>query len=410
MSVTNNIAESVKSALNDQAIVDVHTHVYDPPLGSLLLWGIDELLTYHYLVAEVCRARPDMKYDAFWAMSKQQQADLIWDELFVKRSPISEACRGVLTVIQKLGLDCNCSNLSAIRDYFSAQTVEGYVDTVFKLANVKSVYMTNDPLDTNEAPIWKQGFERDPRFLGVLRLDTALKDWPQPVEPLKAMGYNVDSSLSESTISEVRRFLNDWITILDAKYMAISLAPDFTYPDPSSSLTTLMSKAVYPTARERGIPSAMMIGVNKAVNPALGDAGDSLGKMDIRTLERIATDFSDVKFLITLLSRENQHELAVTARKFGNILPFGCWWFLNNPSIIDEMTSERIELLGTSFIPQHSDARVLDQLIYKWTHSRKSVGKVLTRKYEDIAKTGWKVTDEAIRRDIAAMLGGGLME
>ena len=34
----------------------------------------------------------------------------------------------------------------------------------------------------------------------------------------------------------------------------------------------------------------------------------------------------------------------------------------------------RIELLGTSFIPQHSDARVLDQLIYKWDHSRQIIG------------------------------------
>ena len=39
----------------------------------------------------------------------------------------------------------------------------------------------------------------------------------------------------------------------------------------------------------------------------------------------------------------------------------GCWWFVNNPSLIDEITRMRMELLGTSFIPQHSDARILDQ-------------------------------------------------
>ena len=26
------------------------------------------------------------------------------------------------------------------------------------------------------------------------------------------------------------------------------------------------------------------------------------------------------------------------ARKFANLMPFGCWWFLNNPSIIAEIT------------------------------------------------------------------------
>jgi hypothetical protein len=71
-----------------------------------------------------------------------------------------------------------------------------------------------------------------------------------------------------------------------------------------------------------------------------------------------------------VLSRENQHELCVYARKFNNLMPFGCWWFLNNPSIVEEITRERIELLGASFIPQHSDARVLEQVIYKWRNTR----------------------------------------
>ena len=111
-----------------------------------------------------------------------------------------------------------------------------------------------------------------------------------------------------------------------------------------------------------------------------------------------------------MLSRENQHELAVAARKFRNLMIFGCWWFLNIPTIINEMTRMRIELLGTSFIPQHSDARVLDQLIYKWDHSRKMIADILTDKYADIAATGWHVTRDEINRDIADLFGLNFME
>ena len=89
------------------------------------------------------------------------------------------------------------------------------------------------------------------------------------------------------------------------------------------------------------------------------------------------------------------------------MIPFGCWWFLNNPSIIQEVTSERLELLGTSFIPQHSDARILDQLLYKWTHSVNTLTPVLTRKYEDLRDAGWPLTEADITRDIAQMFGGG---
>jgi len=41
--------------------------------------------------------------------------------------------------------------------------------------------------------------------------------------------------------------------------------------------------------------------------------------------------FPNYRFFVTMLARENQHELTVAARKFGNLMPFGCWWFLNNP-------------------------------------------------------------------------------
>ena len=33
-------------------VYDIHTHLYAPAFGDLLLWGIDDLLVYHYLVAE----------------------------------------------------------------------------------------------------------------------------------------------------------------------------------------------------------------------------------------------------------------------------------------------------------------------------------------------------------------------
>ena len=105
-----------------------------------------------------------------------------------------------------------------------------------------------------------------------------------------------------------------------------------------------------------------------------------------------------------MLARENQHELCVAARKFGNLMVFGCWWFLNNPCLIEEIDRMRIELLGTSFIPQHSDARVLDQLLYKWDHSRKIIGKVLIDKYDDLADTGWSVNQAEIERDVRLLV------
>jgi hypothetical protein len=64
----------------------------------------------------------------------------------------------------------------------------------------------------------------------------------------------------------------------------------------------------------------------------------------------------------------------------------------------------RLELLGLSVVPQHSDARVLEQLLYKWSHSRRILGAVLADKYADLVETGWNVTDSEIQRDVRRLL------
>ena len=99
-----------------------------------------------------------------------------------------------------------------------------------------------------------------------------------------------------------------------------------------------------------------------------------------------------------------EHELCVLARKFRNLMVFGCWWFMNNPSLIEETTRMRIEMLGPGFIPQHSDARILEQVVYKWDHSRRTIALVLADKYGDLLETGWRVGEEEIERDVKALL------
>ena len=402
------IAEAVNQAFQDHAIVDIHTHLYPPTMGDMYLAGPDELVTYHYLKAECSRNLPDgVSVEEFNTMPKPQQADIIWQQLFVgDSSPIAEAQIGVVTVMSTLGLNPRAKDLSEFRALYASMSREEYVNMVFEKSGVGCVYMTNDPLDPTEGPMWQNNVKIDPRFKAVLRLDSALMNWPAPVEKLKALGYEVETKLSEKTYTELRRYLTDWCAKMNARYMAISLPPDFTYPSEDTT-SQLMAHVVYPTAQKLNIPSAMMVGVTRQVNPALRDGGDSLGKWDISNLERIARDWPGVNFLITLLSRENQHELCVTGRKFPNVHPFGCWWFLNNPSIIREITQERIELLGTSFVPQHSDARILDQLLYKWTHSIKVIAPVFTEKYTLLREAGWPLTQQDIKRDIANMFGGG---
>jgi hypothetical protein len=181
--------------------------------------------------------------------------------------------------------------------------------------------------------------------------------------------------------------------------MAVSLEDTFRFPDESVT-NKILKEAVLPSCEEVGLPMSLMIGVRRQVNPAIRLAGDAVGRADLRAVENLCRSFPANRFLVSLLSRENQHELCVYARKFSNLMPFGCWWFMNNGSIVEEITRERIEMLGTSFIPQHSDARVLEQVIYKWRNTRVILAKILADTYRSLTADGRSVTRLDIQRDV----------
>jgi len=411
------LQQTVERALTEQPTTDLHTHVFAPGFGhcgdgtgkGLLLWGIDELVIYHYLIAEVFRVVPatELAYERFWSMSKAEQADHIWQHLFVDRTPISEAARGVLTTLRRLGLDPNERTLEPYRKWFAQIEPDDYIDKVMDLSNVDRIVMTNEVFNDHEHQLWLDNprIGADSRFEAVLRIDMLLRDWPNAVTKLSSWGYDVSQSLSQHTLDEVKRFLDEWIDRMGAIYVATSFAPSFRYPDPEHpEIEALVDHALMPVLQEKGLPWALMIGSQIGANPALKSAGDVTGKADVQSLVNLCHRHPGNRFLVTMLSRENQHEFCVVARKFGNLLPFGCWWFLNNPTLVSEITRMRFELLGTTFVPQHSDARILDQLIYKWDHSRDLIGRVMVEKYADVIDAGFEVTESHIRDDVRRLM------
>jgi hypothetical protein len=398
------LKRNVEDAVQRTPVIDVHTHLQPASFGNLCLWGIDELVNYHYLVAELFRSS-SVTPQQFWALTKPQQADLIWDTLFVKNTPLSEATAGVVAVMTKLGLDPCQPDLKQAREYFAAATIEQYIDRVLELANVSELVMTNDPFNPAERTLWEQDKPCPANFHRALRMDPILNDWNGACAVMAAAGYNTGTQVTPQAATEARRFLDHWIARLRPVYLAASLPYTFTYPD-ATPRTELIRQVVMPTCRAHDIPFALMYGVSKQVNPALRDAGDSVGRGDTAVVEHLCAEYPDVRFLCTMLARENQHALCVAARKFSNLMPFGCWWFLNNPSIVHEMTAERLELLGATVIPQHSDARILDQLIYKWAHSRRSIAPALCESYSRLIADGYRLTREQIDRDVQRMFSG----
>ncbi len=384
-------------------ITDMHTHLFPPSFKSLQMSGADNVLTYHYLIAESMRVGR-ISYESFFSMDLKAQAEFIWERLFQTITPLSEAASGVAQIAQMMGVHLRRDGLSGLREALTADADDAYVDKVLSLAGVEHLVMTNDPFSDEEQSYWKSGAPLHPRFHAALRLDPLVNTFEDVIPLLVKQGYSVTSRLTDETVSQVRRFLEDCVERIHPLYVAFSASDTFEFGEEDSG-SQLLRRVVLPLCEERRLPLALMIGAKRRVNPGLQSAGDSTGKASIQPVERLCREYPNNKFLVSLLSRENQHELAVTARKFDNLMPFGCWWFLNTESLIDEITRMRLELLGPTFVAQHSDARVLEHVLYKWQLSRKVIADVLSDKYEALSKRGWPVTRADVERDVAALFG-----
>lgn len=428
---------------------------------SILLFIVssDPSLSQHYLVAEYFITAPASMVPAdFYALTKREQADLIWKALFVDRSPLSEACRGVLTTLQELGLEKEIveRDLDGIRRFYQKYRDDGvtgaesFCERAFANAGLEYAVMTNIPFESKEAQYWRpEKVMYSKRYRSALRVDPLLAgDKPVIEAALKASGY-------DCTLEGARQYLRDWCDTMKPEYMMASTPHDFvlregtiegsmkktglneqamsqpgafadagsieqmancdTAEDGSPSIidenSDFLSEVLMKVCEERDLPVALKIGARRGLNPSLQAAGDGMVAFaDAGVLARLCTRFPKVRFLATFLSRNNQHEACVLANKFRNLHIYGCWWYCNNPSIIREITKMRVEMLGTAFTVQHSDARVVDQLVYKWSHARSIVAQVLTEEYSKAIESGWQPSRAEIRRDVRRLFRGSYEE
>src|SRR5258706_1092243 len=68
------ISPAVEDVLAATPFIDIHTHLFAPSFGKLGLWGIDELITYHYLEAEFFRSS-HTKPEQYFALPKDRSEE-----------------------------------------------------------------------------------------------------------------------------------------------------------------------------------------------------------------------------------------------------------------------------------------------------------------------------------------------
>jgi hypothetical protein len=369
---------------NKLKIIDFHTHIFPSAFNDYYLDGIENILNYHYLHAEYLKLNK-LSPKEFFSLSSHRRAKKIWNELFLKRIPFSEATKGVITILNSFNISSDLKYKDICIEFSKVKSKE-YLKKVYKLSNVSKVVMTNDIFDVDEIKFY-DSIDKE-NFYTSIRLDSYFT-----LESKKIEFNNIVYDLKK----DISKYLLDLTNKLKPLYFAISVDEKFSIKD---KRYIFLEKYIFSIAKQYNIPISLMIGVKRGVNKEYKLAGDAVVKYDISNLEEILLENKDVRFCVTMLSRENQYELTVLSRKFQNLMLFGNWWFLNSDIFINEITRMRMNLLGTSFVPQHSDARVLEHLIYKWKHTNKIFIDILFDYFKSLMDNNYNLTEELIETTI----------
>ena len=387
-----NLREELNKIINNTEIFDIHTHLFPSSFKTYYLSGIEEVLNYHYLIAELLTST-NITPNAFYDLNNKDRAKKIWEELFIKQTPISEACKGVLTILSSFEIDYSSKSFDQINtEYLELHLSD---QDILNRSKISNLVMTNNPFDLEEWKLFEKKDWNSDVYLASLRLDDILLD---PNKCIQTAKNKIQDNLNERDL--IIKYLDTAYEQSNPVYAAISLNKD--------QLSTLIENKIFSYIFEwlklKNLPLSLLLGVKRHVNKEFLLAGDGIDRVDLSYLSKLCNKYPKNKFLCSCLSLNDQHELTVLGRKHSNMRIFGFWWFMNQPTLIEMIMNLRIELLGFNFIPQHSDARVTDQLIYKWSHFKVILNKILFSHYSELVLRGFKISEEKIITDVNKLL------
>jgi glucuronate isomerase len=355
-------------------LLDPHSHI-DPFAPAAR--GLDDILGYHYYTELAHSAgmgheplRPDVD------PRERCRAILSYMDRFDNTAQYAWFVEIVHTF---LGLEIeHVTAAGTDRLFDTAASVFSRPDwesEVFRRSNLEKIFLTNNFDDRLD------GFDTS-KYVPCLRTDDLVFNLNKPEVKnrlAKTTGIEVGdgATLRKSLGSLFERF-----TKAGAKACAISLPPDFS-PKPSSTFWLLAE-----FCHEFCLPFDLMIGVNRRVYEKGVFQGQDL--FDQRTsliqYRELFNAFPDVRFCISVLTSNQNQELASYAWIFPNVVTSGHWWYSNIPAYIEPDLRARLNAVPkTKQIGYYSDAYKLEFVLPKFNMYRCALATVLA---EDFVKPG----------------------
>ena len=278
-------------------------------MDDYFLEGIDNILTYHYLITEYLSSS-GVDPEIFLKSNKSSQAEVIWTYLFVSNTPMSEACKGVATILNFFQI--NWANLSYSELVSQYNDLKLTHEEIFSKLNIYQVAIICDPTDDEWKLFEKDDWDRN-LYKSTLRLDNLLFDQSKRYQCFNNYGITNSDSIDDS-IQEGEFFLKLLDRLWDQSefvYAAISLSePQLIF---LKNMPIFYHYTLSWLAKKK-IPLALMYGVKRQVNPKLGLGGDGFGLSGLEPLEDMLRK-TDNLFLLTTLDSLLAQQTSILAKK-----------------------------------------------------------------------------------------------
>ncbi|RLS60192.1 MAG: amidohydrolase [Planctomycetota bacterium] len=413
--LADNTSKEIYEALIAIPILDPHSHINPHAAASK---SLEDILGYHYYTELAHSCGMDKKFLAPEVPGQDKVREII---RHMNQFDNTAQYSWFLEIAQTF-LDFKGDRiLPKDTDYLwnTAQkkmSDPSWETQVLKISNLEKIFLTNDfddPLD---------GFNTS-FYIPCLRTDELVFHFPRNnvrnrLEKISGINPGNASELTKAFHTLFKHF-----TQKGARACAISLPPDFSPAKVSDAALDLCFKSsdfdsptwkngvfwkLAEACNEWKLPFDLMIGVNRNVYQEGVFQGKDLYDQRTSLIQYapLFNSFPTVTFCVSVLTSNQNQELASYSWIFPNVVTHGHWWYSNIPTHIEQDTRARLQAVPkTKQIGYYSDMYKLEFGLPKFNMYRKILSNILSK---DFVQTKRSSINEAV--DLGKLLLRGNSE
>ncbi|MEM3713098.1 MAG: glucuronate isomerase [Thermoproteota archaeon] len=350
------LCDKVYRRISEIPLIDIHTHLNPHRLRAE---NLSEIILYHYIATElITSGMPREILDIENPDERVRRSIPFLNK--VKNTSTFWALEKIVTKLFGFSGDIGEDNFNVLKERFL--DFEKHFDGISFLkerVRIQKSFLTLQFTDL-DSPF-------DPLFTGSLRLEKLSKDFSldslNKLEELSSIEINNAERFREalkwifekfeSKISSVAISLNpsEMVMIPDKATVdnAITkIRSDYQLTsEEKNHLISFTIREFLNLIKDSGIVFQLMLGVER---PVIGASPPDYAIVlndprQLLSLCPVFHEYRNVKFDVISASRIQTHELNVIAKNYSNIFVSGFWWYSYYPSIINEKTIERLQIL-----------------------------------------------------------------